>query len=398
MRRRALLALSPAALAVPMLPRATAGKEASVLLPASTGVDDTSVINAALAAGRLVTGLAGETYLISAPLVVGSGTTLDMTACTVTLLPGSNCHMVENVAVAGAGRDHDITIVGGTWVRGANAGVGNDRHSLFFRRADRLNVRDLRVTSTGGKYSVAAGDVTEVRVHDISLTTASDGVHITGPARAVDIRGISGTTGDDMVALTARDWAAYDDVHGDIDDVIIDGVYAAGSAAAVKIISGTDTAVSAVSVSHVYGTTTIRPIAIIDDTTGPTVADGIVISDLDVQCTNPTYSLIWLRGVASTDITIRDVRVRRPLVNAWTPMVLVDRTTNIGSLTIDGWLLSPDAVTTSPIVGVFGTAHVGVLRLSRVRTPAAMAWPGPPIKVGGSGTVTSSSAADVATY
>jgi hypothetical protein len=364
-------------------------------LPPSNGADDTSIINAALTTDRYVAGLPGETYLISAPLIIGSGTTLDMTACTVRLRPGSDCHLLQTAAVADGGRTTDITVRGGTWDRGANAGTGNDRHSLFLRHTDRLTVRDLRVTSTAGKYALAIGDATEVRVRDISLQTASDGVHITGPARAVDIRGITGTTGDDQVALTARDYPAYDDVHGDITGVTIDGVFCDGSLAAIKIVSGTDTRVSAVAVSHVHGTTRIRPIAVIEDQSGPTVADGIVLTDLDVQCTDPAWALIWLRGVASTDITIRDVRMRRPATN--NPIVLIDRTTRIGSLTIDGFLLDPGAVTQVNLIGVYGTAHLGALRVARVRIPTSNAWTGSVVKLGGAGSVDSSVVSDVYT-
>lgn len=73
-------------------------------VPVSNGTDDTSVINALLAAARtagggVVKGTAGQTYKQSAPLVPGSGTTLDMTGCTVSLNSGSNCNMVNNYAV-----------------------------------------------------------------------------------------------------------------------------------------------------------------------------------------------------------------------------------------------------------------------------------------------------------
>ncbi|MET3808437.1 hypothetical protein ABIB25_005466 [Nakamurella sp. UYEF19] len=71
-------------------------------LPPASGLDDTIVLNAALtaAAGKVIVGRTGSAYLISAPLVLDSNTTLDMTGCTVTLRSGANCNMVQNRAVA----------------------------------------------------------------------------------------------------------------------------------------------------------------------------------------------------------------------------------------------------------------------------------------------------------
>lgn len=339
---------------------------AGIPLPGPTGSDDTASLNAALAslAGKVVAGERGAQYQISGPLIIPSGTHLDMATCRITLLPDSDCNMLQNAAVAG-GRDADISIVGGLWDRGANAGDGNDRHCLFLRRVDRLTVRDLRVTSTAGKYAVSIADATAVRVRNLSFDTNSDGVHISGPARDVDVRNLTGRTGDDMMALTARDYATYADTAGDIEGVTVDGLYPDGALAAFKLISGTDTAVRGVSVSRIYGTTTIRPVAIIDDQSGPTTASGITISDMDVQSVNPGDSLVWLRCSGQTrDITFRDVRVRRPMTAL--QVFLVDQAASIAALTVDGLLL--DVSTTDvDVIRLAGTANVAAVRLARVR-------------------------------
>jgi hypothetical protein len=78
------------------------------LLPPPTGVDDTAAINAVLAAatglylGGTVQGRRGATYIISAPLLIKSQTTLDMAGCKIVLKAGSNCNMLQNTAVAAA--------------------------------------------------------------------------------------------------------------------------------------------------------------------------------------------------------------------------------------------------------------------------------------------------------
>ena len=86
--------------------------QAVVALPAATGSDDTTAINAILAAnaGKRIVGKPGESYKISAPLIIYSGTTLDMTATTITLLAGSNSNMLQNQAVASVRRVLDAVM------------------------------------------------------------------------------------------------------------------------------------------------------------------------------------------------------------------------------------------------------------------------------------------------
>lgn len=67
----------------------------------TTGATDTATIQTALtsarvAGGGLVQGKVGQTYLINAPLQIGTGTVLDMTGCTIRLVAGSNCLMLAN--------------------------------------------------------------------------------------------------------------------------------------------------------------------------------------------------------------------------------------------------------------------------------------------------------------
>lgn len=315
----------------------------------------------------------GQTITISAPIVVTSGQTLDMTGCTITLAAGYAGNMLRNEHALGDGRDHDITIIGGTWNRGSAGGNGNDRHNLFLRHIDRVTVRDIRVTSTGGKYAVALGDVTQAAVHDISFGTASDGVHLTGPAGSVDIRNLTGTTGDDMVGITPRDYAGYDDTHGDIRNVSIDGVYPVGSLAAVKVAGGTGGITEGLDVRNVLGTTQIHPISIQTDLSGPTVANGLSFSDIDVRWTNTAYNPIWLRNITSTDITFTNIRFRAaPASGAY---AMIDGTANIGVLAFDGVYVG--ASTAAPLVGVYGQAQVGTLELARVNGPG---WTGPAVK------------------
>ena len=80
----------------------------------SNGVDDTAMLNTALAAAGVVRGKPGETYLISSPLSIPSDTTLDMTGATVRLIAGSNCQMLKNAAQTAQRTVTDAAITAGT--------------------------------------------------------------------------------------------------------------------------------------------------------------------------------------------------------------------------------------------------------------------------------------------
>lgn len=67
----------------------------------ASGVDDLAALQALLTAARVagggvVKGLPGQAYKISAPLVIGSDTTLDMTDCSVSLTVGAANNMIRN--------------------------------------------------------------------------------------------------------------------------------------------------------------------------------------------------------------------------------------------------------------------------------------------------------------
>lgn len=267
---------------------ALAGTYAQVVALSGTGIDaagaadSTTAINALLSAnpGKVARGVPGASYLISAPLVLKSGTTLDMTGCTVTLAAGSNCNMLQNTqVVANNGRDSQIRVVGGLWDRGANTGTGTGNHSIVFRRLDGVSVIGARFASTAGKYAVNFGDVTDYLAADLSFNVASDGVHVQGPAARGTIRNLYGTCGDDMVGVTAVDYTAYADVSGNISDLRIDSIHGNNvGTLMVKVVGGTGTTVRRVSISNIFGTCLNYPVSITDDTTGATDVSEITVS------------------------------------------------------------------------------------------------------------------------
>lgn len=300
-------------------------------LGASNGTDDTATINAALAVISgvgTVKGQAGQTYTISAPLVIKSGTTLDMTGCQVNLINGAQAtNMVNNyalshpnrtvsdgaitsgagqltsataaftsadvgrtVVIAGAGpggsvltanigtvtngttvqlidlqgltqdafttvsgaavsiytRDIEITLIGGVWNPGLNQG-GTDntsRHCLRFRHVDGLTIlaNGGRLTQTGGKYGINPGDCSRVKIHGWDFATDSSPVQCDGPISIITISGLTGTSGDDFVALGTNGgtaYAQYFDTCGPMYDITVEDINpSATTTTALQIFTG----------------------------------------------------------------------------------------------------------------------------------------------------------------
>lgn len=360
---------------------------------ASNGTNDTAKINALLAAGGVVRGTPGQTYLISAPLVIPSRTTLDMTGCTVRLISGSNCNMVQNTGVtavirsfnpttgaytATGVRDSDIAVRGGLWDRQDNGdGASYNGHTMRFRHVDGLTVRDASFNSTAGKYQVNPGDCTRVTVTDLSLpAVSSDGVHLNGPCSQVIIRNIvGGTMGDDLVSLTARDsTSAITDCAGDITDVLIDGVSFVTAqtglfASAFKVVAGQsdDTtkqfAVRRVTARNVTAPNTTADVAYIGDTSGGIIDDFTL--DGVRSLGGSSRGCVLLHGGTIDRVRLRDLRP------AATDAYAVGSDTNVTRVSVDGveWVSSTGTpnvyfvpsgtVQRASITGVQGSAADG---------------------------------------
>lgn len=279
--------------------------------------DDTAEIQSALTAantagGGIVYGTPGKTYKISSALTIYSHTTLDMRGCTVQLAASSNCRMLQTPGVSSSTRVEAVEVIGGRWDRGANSGTGNGLHGLVFRKVDGLDVGGLEYTSTGGKFGILLVDVTDFLVHDIRLDSCySDGVHIHGPASDGEIRRVHGTAGDDVVAITPLDYAAY--VWGDegnVTDIVIDGVYVGDTTRAlVKVLGGAGLETKRITVRNVKGTSNAQGVWVGDDastenTTGGLV-DDIVIENVHVA-TGTGYAEIQLNPSNGGRIAVRN--------------------------------------------------------------------------------------------
>jgi hypothetical protein len=384
-----------------------------VALPVSNGTDDTATLNALLApaTGKRVRGLPGQSYIISAPLVMPSRVELDMTDCTVTLKAGSNCNMVNNKAItavataadgaiasgsavltsatlaavavigqtvivngadvggyllvgnvtgvgggtvtlskvagttiAAAGtvtlynRDTNIVVNGGTWNRGANAGVATGLHSMRFRHVDELTVTNVTLSSTAGKYMINPGDCTLVAISDVTAAGVfSNIVQFNGPIYRFHISDVTGTSGDDCVALTPSDYPTYLDTSGDITDGVIESIRASSTAAnVVRVLGGSPaTACRRVTIRDVSGAGVQAGLWIGDDTSQASTTGGLIDDFLvqNVTATVPNGArMMYINGANMGRMTVDHFQFDN--VNSTTDVLAVASTGVLDTLTV----------------------------------------------------------------
>lgn len=197
----------------------------------------------------------GGIYTISQPLVIYDDTKLSLSHDTVIrLADGSNCVMLKNQACQTTGKNHHILVEGGMW-DGNNKGQEPDTKPegkpyyfgvvMRFEETEDLTVRDVTVKDPS-RYAIQIKNTDRFTVDNITFDynmhqKCMDGVHVQGWARNGMIRNIKGATNDDLVALNCDD--VYDDgekrsiSQGQIENVVIDGVYGDNGYTAIRLLS-----------------------------------------------------------------------------------------------------------------------------------------------------------------
>lgn len=299
-------------------------------------------------AGANASGISLDTTIAA----VGSATSVTLSDNAVTTVSSASATIYN--------RDNNIRVSGGIWARGSAGGVASGLHSLFFRRVDGLQLEDLKYTSTpGGKYGIAAGDVTNVNAQRLNFKSSSDGIHITGPASNIVVRDITGATGDDTVAFTARDYGSYDDVHGNLKSIEVDSVSANSSTTLVKLLGGTGTTVRDVVIRDVNAVSAVNAVVVVDDQTGPTNVDRVLIDGVGG---NVTGSEIKLTPTTGGNVVVRNLSStseQRPSTN------LID----ISSLSIGQSAISWSSITIDGLVKAYSTMdYIGGVNVGSAAT------------------------------
>lgn len=206
---------------------------------------------------RVPRGANGASWVLNTPLVLSSGQTLDCTGAAFTYPAGTAGQFVTNdarISAVATTRDTKITLVGGTFNRPPNITSSYlDAMNIMFAFVDGLEVRGVRVTSTGdqryatteraygGKYSVYLYNCTQAEVHHCDFAVCSDGVHATGATKNLHVHHITGTTGDDAVAIMPRDnpaWEISGQGFGDLENILVENITNTSPNNGVKILVG----------------------------------------------------------------------------------------------------------------------------------------------------------------
>jgi len=216
----------------------------------SSGTDDTAAINALLAANLNVKGLPGQTYIISTPLIIRSGSTLDMTGCTINLKAGSNCQMIYNQAYTAARRLVDGAISAtATFVAGDVGKTvfiwGAGQQGEILRTTITARTNGTTVTVADAALSTVTGQTFSVGPRDSDITITGGiwdrGSNVPGAAnltgQSILFRSCDNLTLTSMKGKSAAGWYFYslaDVTDFTVDkitfDVISDGVHITGPA------------------------------------------------------------------------------------------------------------------------------------------------------------------------
>jgi hypothetical protein len=124
-----MMPLASAGLAGAATRGAAAAGTSAVTLPPASGGDDAAALNAVLAANpaAVVQGYPGASYVVHSSLIVPSGTTLDMTGCTITLNTYVLDTIVRNQSATPTRTVSDVvTMAGSAMIISATAGFTQD--------------------------------------------------------------------------------------------------------------------------------------------------------------------------------------------------------------------------------------------------------------------------------
>lgn len=182
----------------------------------TSGVADVAAINVALESSDVT--IHGR-YFANSPIRIPSNRTLRLHDAVINLVPNSNCNIIqnrnqdavgnENITLCGTGR---AIINGGNSLTQPSATAYNSI-GITWTNVRGLNVEGLEIGPCRGPVMVLQG-VTGARISRIKITqdcsgANQDGIDIGAACDGVDIRDISGITGDDAFSIFSQKTAGF---------------------------------------------------------------------------------------------------------------------------------------------------------------------------------------------
>ena len=111
---------------------------------------------------------------------------------------------------------------------------------MAFTNVISLTLSDITIIRAGG-FGIQVGNLTDGIIENIIFeNTVADGVHINGNTKNVIVKNISGSVGDDIVALNMYDWAASSVCFGPIENLLCENITLSteGRYKAIRILPG----------------------------------------------------------------------------------------------------------------------------------------------------------------
>ncbi|MBR4748020.1 MAG: hypothetical protein IK083_00410 [Abditibacteriota bacterium] len=319
------------------------------------GTDDTAALQSILDKardGRTPVRLVMDGAALITGLVIWPNTTIECInpSCGFFLADGSNRALLRNgdPDFYGERRDKNITISGGTWNHNAR---GQEHHielpgdpyeehlkrnhfsylvteckhifAFEFYGVENVTMRDMTVMNQRTYVMLMANfrfvtiENVNVVLRDYMSANNQDGFHFWGPGQFLTLRNLTGTAGDDFIAL-APDEA---DGKSSITDVMIDGVHLNDSDQGIRLLSRGEGVLDRVLIKNVTGT--YRGLGFIINPWFPGPGGrvrNVVFDTVELRCIEPAYDYIdpflFKLGGNIENLTLRHIHFHAD-VPAW---------------------------------------------------------------------------------
>ena len=314
------------------------------------GTDDTAALQGVLDRardGRTPVRLVMDGAALITGLVIWPNTTIECInpSCGFFLADGSNRALLRNGNpdfYTEDKRDKNITLSGGTWNHNAR---GQEHHielpgdpyeehlkrnhfsylvteckhifAFEFYGVENIALKDMTVLNQRtyvmlmANFKFATIENVNIVLSDYMSANNQDGLHFWGPGQFLTLRNITGTAGDDFIAL-APDEA---DGKSSITDVMIDGVHLNNSDQGIRLLSRGTGELDRVLIKNVTGT--YRGLGFIINPWFPGPGGrvrNVVFDTVDLRCVEPAYDYIdpflFKLGGNIENLTLRNIHFR----------------------------------------------------------------------------------------
>ncbi len=199
-------------------------------------------------------------YYVDETIIIPSNRKIIAEGAHIKKVPEMNTLLLRNEHLAdgsyekidGADADENISVIGGIWEDTGKEwtfhhGLYDKENSMLgvsacmcFTNIKALTVKEVKIIRAGG-FGIQVGNLTDAVIENITFeNTVADGVHINGNTKNVIVKNISGSVGDDIVALNMYDWTASSVCFGPIENLLCENITLSpeGRYKAIRILPG----------------------------------------------------------------------------------------------------------------------------------------------------------------